>query len=389
MKYAMVMTMQTSTLKKYQFPVRDSSRYQLLVDGVNYFRRMQAIIDEANDYILLEQYLTTSGTISNRFIEHLCLAAKRGVAVYVLLDDFGSTGLALPDRTKLVKAGIKLCMYNPVRFKRFFNSLFRNHRKCLVIDNQFAFVGGAGLADEFSEDTYGLQAWHDVMLEIQGTAVQDWSELFVQTWRKHSDLAIDITSESKPVKDKNQVGRLLISAPFKRQEIKRALIKQLRRAQHHAWITSPYFVAPRRIRRTLRQTARRGVDVRLLLPGQHSDHPWISYAARRHYMRLLRSGVRIFEYQPRFIHAKIELCDNWVSLGSSNLDRWNQHWNLDANQEVCDREFAHEIKQLFLNDFADSLEITLAYWQKRPLFTRIRETLSGQIIYWIERFLRS
>ena len=175
-------------------------------------------------------------------------------------------------------------------------------------------------------------AWHDVMLEIQGSIIQDWTQLFVQTWQKHSPLPITLPTLSDQPHVDRQVGRLLTSSPFARQEINQALIKQLRRSQHRVWITSPYFVAPRKIRRLLRQTARRGVDVRLLLPGPFSDHTWISHAARRHYMRMLKDKIRIFEYQPRFIHAKMQLCDDWVSICSSNLDRWNQHWNLAANQ---------------------------------------------------------
>lgn len=385
----MVDIMQTAALKKkYQFPVRKGNSFKLLIDGDEYFSRMLAAIGEAQGFILLEQYLVTSGQITDRFVEQLCRAAARHVAVYLLLDDFGATGLAQYDRHQLVQAGVRLCFFNPVRFKHFFHSLFRDHRKSLVVDGRIAFIGGAGLTDEFSTDTIGSQAWHDVMLEIQGEVVQDWCRLFVQTWLKHSSHPIHTPPVIGPSPAGTQAGRLLASAPFRRQEINRALIKHLRRARQRAWITSPYFIPPRKIRRILRQAARRGVDVRLLLPGRFSDHPWISFAARRHYLRMLKSGVRIFEYQPRFTHAKMELCDDWVSIGSSNLDRWNQHWNLDANQSIYDKAFARRVSELFLGDFADSAEITLAGWQQRPWLTRFREGLSGQVVYWLERLIR-
>jgi len=132
-----------------------------------------------------------------------------------------------------------------------------------------------------------------------------------------------------------------------------------------------------------------GIDVRLLLPGRFSDHPWISFAARRHYSRLLHSGIRIFEYQPSFIHAKINLCDDWVSIGSSNLDRWNQHWNLDANQAIYNPKLATEVASLFQEDFAKSVEINLEEWKRRPWLARLRERLSGRLVAWLENIMRA
>ncbi|MDH5446184.1 MAG: phosphatidylserine/phosphatidylglycerophosphate/cardiolipin synthase family protein [Gammaproteobacteria bacterium] len=375
--------------RQYRYPLHESNQFDLLVDGQQYFPAMLAAIEAAKSFILLEQYLVSSGEITHQFIQKLIEAAQRGISIYVMLDDFGSSGFNETDRQRLHDNNIQLHLFNPFRFKQIFNSLFRNHRKILVVDGQVAFVGGAGLADEFSEQQYGQQAWHDVMLKIRGDVVKDWCNLFCTTWEKHAKPQIEITIPESSLNVGNQSGRVLTATPLRRQEINRALIKHIRRSETCAWITSPYFVTTRKIRRVLRQAAWRGVDVRLLLPGQYSDHPWISFATRRHYSRLLKSGVRIFEYQPRFIHAKIELCDDWVSLGSSNLDRWNQRWNLDANQAVYDAELAEQSRKLFEQDFSDCIEITLAMWRQRPWLSRFRELISGQIVVWLETIIRS
>ncbi|NNL06730.1 MAG: phosphatidylserine/phosphatidylglycerophosphate/cardiolipin synthase family protein, partial [Gammaproteobacteria bacterium] len=127
------------------------------------------------------------------------------------------------------------------------------------------------------------------------------------------------------------------------------------------------------IRRAFKRAARAGVDVRLLLPGPITDHPGVRYISRRLYGRLMKNGVRIFEYQPRFFHAKTVLCDDWVAIGSSNFDRWNLRWNLEANQEIQDEYLAGQVRDMFEQDFADSVEYTLEKWQQTSWFERLQQ----------------
>lgn len=374
--------------RKYQFDSKTGNAFELLVDGRQFYPQMLAALRSAQQLVLLEQYLVKSSQVFDQFIHALVNAAQRGVGVYLLLDDYGSAGLQAKDRNRLVAAGVQLVFYNPVRIKHFHRSLFRNHRKLLIVDNRQAFVGGAGFTDDFNHLSKGRLAWHDVMLEIKGPMVSDWMTLFTRTWQHCTDQSIQHDLSPPKTYSENQTGRILRSAPFRGQEINRALLGQIKKARHRIWITTPYFVASHKIRRYLQQAARRGIDVRLLFPGPHSDIPWISFAARRHYMRLLRSGARIFEYQPRFTHSKIELCDDWVSLGSSNLDRWNQRWNLDANQAIHDIRFTQQIVDYFQHDFTKSEEITLQAWQQRPWRVRLREYIAGRMVFWIERLSR-
>jgi len=140
--------------------------------------------------------------------------------------------------------------------------------------------------------------------------------------------------------------------------------------------------------RALKQAAEQGADVRLLLPGRHTDHPAIRHAGRRFYSSLLRHGVRIFEYQPRFLHAKTLLCDQWVSIGSSNFDRWNLRWNLEANQEVDDLGFAGSVHAMFEVDLKVSVEIDKEKWKRRRWITRLREHLWGRVDMWLENLGR-
>lgn len=371
-----------STHTKYRFPWREHNKFHLLVDGQRYFPSMLAAIGKARHSILLEMYLVISGRVMDRFIEHLQEAAQRGVAVYVMFDDFGARGLSPADRQRMLSAGIHFCFYNPLRFDRLRRSLLRDHRKLLVVDSALAFTGGAGITDDFwcLENTGGQ--WLDVVVQARGSVVADWRELFMDLWRQWSDVSISGMAPDN-TSGGGQLGRVVCNQTPRRLEVKRALIKRVQSAERRVWLSTAYFVPSLKLRRVLRKAAANEVDVRLLLPGPQTDHPAVRHAGRRYYQNLLRSGVKIYEFQPRFLHAKVLLCDNWVSIGSSNIDRWGQRWNLDANQEIDDALFADEVATFFHEGIAQAEYIDLTVWLQRPWYRRALEWFWGRIDAWI------
>ena len=141
-----------------------------------------------------------------------------------------------------------------------------------------------------------------------------------------------------------EAGRVVASAGLGRKDLGRSVVKRVRTANRRVWLATAYFWPSTRLRRALRGAARRGVDVRLVLTGPHTDTPRVRSVGRLFYARLLASGVVIYEYQQRFLHGKLILCDDWASIGSSNLDRWGALWNLDANQEVESPAFARQVE---------------------------------------------
>ena len=369
--------MKTSLYPKYHYPWREGNQYRLLIDGHVFFPAMLNAIAAAQHYILLEIYLISSGTVATRFMDALAQAVSRGVHVRVLLDDFGAGGFSKADRQKLLLSGVKVAYYNPVRFSKWWRNLFRDHRKLLLVDGRQAFVGGAGLTDDFDPPKNPERRWRETMVEIRGANVTDWRQLFESNWSHWSDERLGLPHNT--TKEGTMSGRVTICQWAGRTEIMRSLIKRTRSAQHRAWIATAYFVPSWKLLRALRAAARHGTDVRLLVPGPYMDHPGVRFAAHRFYSRLLRSGVRVFEYQPRFLHAKVLLCDNWVSIGSSNIDRWNLRWNLEANQEVEDQGFAEQVRASFEEDFRHSTEILYATWRQRRWKQRLREWFWGRI----------
>ena len=383
------MTPLPASHRRYRYPWRGGNRFHLLVDGPRFFPHMLDAIREAEHFICLELYLVSSGRVARQFITALVDAARRGVRVLVLLDDYGCRGLAKADRQRLIAGGVQLALFNPFRLGNLFRNLQRDHRKLLLVDGKVGFTGGAGLTDDFQRLRQPERTWHEVMLVMRGPVLQDWLDLFARGWQQATGKSCGLPVMVPPAEPADQHGRVSLAEGIGHQEILASLVKRCRNAERRIWIATPYFVVSGKLRRALRHAARRGVDVRVLVPGPISDHPWVSHASRGYYSRLLRHGVRIFEYRPRFLHAKVQLCDGWSSIGSSNLDRWNQHWNLDANQEVEDERFAREVAVQFEKDFVYSQEILFRDWRVRPWTRRALEWSCGRIVRLLEWLSRT
>jgi len=358
--------------QQFIFPWRQGQSFDLLIDGDEFFDAMLDSIQGAQSFIYLEMYLFQSGHIANRFIDALIAASIRGVGVRMLLDDYGARGLSGPDRQRLQAANVTLCFYNPLHYGRLRKNLFRDHRKLLLVDSRIAYTGGAGITDEFDSNINPRHYWHEAMIRISGDCVLDWKTLFEANWLRCGGEMLQLPVHTRYLVTPGQSGRVVEGRSITHSEVIRSFVTRIRGARQRVWLASAYFVPSRKIRRALLRQADAGIDVRLLLPGPNIDHAWARHMGQRYYERLLRHGVRIFEYQPRFTHMKILLCDHWASIGSSNIDRWNFRWNLEANQEVDDREFALVVQQQFEKDFTDCHEIVLQDWLKRSWWTRLK-----------------
>lgn len=369
------------------WPWREGNRFELLETTEQYFERMIQAIDDAQSYILLEMYLVESGVLAGRFVEAFLRAAHRGIGVRLVLDGFGSLGFSQADRRRLLDAGVDLRFYNIVHLRKRLHNFLRDHRKLMIVDGTVAFVGGVGLTDEFGVTGPPGWPWRDLVVEIHGPVIADWSQAFARTWRRSGgELTLPVPSP-EPIQGGAR-GRVVLSEAWYRSELANAVARRIGSANQRAWIMSAYFVPSRRFRKALRRAARRGVDVRLVVPGPLTDHPLVRQAARRFYGKLLRNGVRIFEFQPRVLHGKMSICDDWVSVGSSNLDRWSFKWNLEANQEIENEAFATVAAAVFEKDCGQSLELDRRRWSQRAWIDRLQERLAGSLDRWLDRWRR-
>ncbi|MBD8491790.1 phospholipase D-like domain-containing protein [Pseudomonas syringae] len=372
------------------FPWRKDNRFELLIDGPSFFPRMLAAIDQAQQQVDLELYLVEAGSCANAVVDALVAAARRGVIVRCLFDGYGTQAFGSRLRQRLADAGVILRLYNPVGLRRGLRNLYRDHRKLLLVDKRLAVVGGTGVTDEFWEPDKPVSQWHEVMVEITGPLVIDWQALFDRqfhandkptAWRPQENFGL--THLPKVPVSGQGLGRVAYADSRQHRDILQSLVRALNSGQRRIWLATPYFLPTWRVRRSLRKAAMNGVDVRLLLTGPRTDHPSVRYAGHRYYPRLLRAGVKIFEYQPCFLHLKMVLIDDWTSIGSCNFDHWNLHFNLEANLEAIDPALTAQVVASFDTDFARSSPVTLADWKARPLWRRVKQRIWG----WLDRLV--
>jgi phosphatidylserine/phosphatidylglycerophosphate/cardiolipin synthase-like enzyme len=377
------------------FAWRAGNQFELLVDGPQFFPRMLQAIDAATSRVDLELYLVSSGVCANALIESLGAAARRGVPVRCLLDDFGSQALSAHDRQRMLRAGIELRWYNRLHWRHGWRNLYRDHRKLLLVDGQLGYVGGAGAADQFWRPGQAQSDWHEVMVEQRGPLLDDWQVLFETQWQASTQARAWQTETPAVLQQLPPLprggegwGRVAYASAREHRDILQTLMRSLKGSRRCIWLATPYFLPTWKVRRALRKAASRGIDVRLLLTSRHTDNHPVRYAGRRFYPALLRAGVRIFEYQPCFSHLKMVLADDWVSLGSCNFDHWNLRFNLDANLEAVDASLRQAVQASFVADFAASEETTLQQWKALPLGERLQQRWWGWLSGLVKRFFK-
>jgi phosphatidylserine/phosphatidylglycerophosphate/cardiolipin synthase-like enzyme len=351
---------------------------------------MLGAIERAEQQIDLELYLVEAGACAEAMVAALTEAARRGVNVRCLFDAYGAAAFTLGLRKRLRDAGVELRLYNVIHWRRGIRNFYRDHRKLLIVDQQWGVVGGTGVTDEFWRPGEDSSDWHEVMVQMSGPLIADWQMLFDRQWRANSRRTAwrPATHFGLPRLPRMPVsgaglGRVAYADARQHRDILRSLVRALNSGQQRIWLATPYFLPTWKVRRSLRRAKARGVDVRLLLTGPRTDHPSVRYAGHRYYPRLLKAGVRIFEYQPCFLHLKMVLVDDWVSIGSCNFDHWNLRFNLEANLEALDPQLTREVEQSFERDFLLSSEIGLDEWQARPFWRRVQQRIWG----WVDRLV--
>lgn len=354
----------------------------LLRDGDETFPAMLEAIDAAGRWVHLEVFTFREDVVGNRFAHALTAAARRGVRVRVLVDGLGSLTTTDGFLARMREAGVQTAVFHPVApWKPKWGLVRRDHRKILVVDGDVGFTGGLNIDVCHASESQGGRGWRDTHVRVRGPAVAELDRVFLETWRRHAPPAsrprmLDFDRFPEPAGHQAvQVYAQKVSLPL-HSPIRRAYLRAIASARRRVWITNPYFLPDARLLRALLRAARRGVDVRVLVPAV-SDVRVVDLAARPLFRRLVRGGVRVLLYRRSILHAKTAVVDDrWATVGSFNLDPASFQ-NLELNLVVHDPAFTDALAQDFLDDckFAVQLSGAREPWS---VYARVFEwTLHG------------
>lgn len=340
---------------------------QIYTEGRRLFEDMLAAIEGARETIFLETYIWKGDVLGEAFKEALARKAADGVAVYVIYDTFAN--LVVPRSFFRFPPAIHALPYRAWRrpwhaldFRRY----GRDHRKILVVDGEVGFVGGYNIGE-----LYRTQ-WRDTHVRLEGPEVDDLVHAFVDFWNFHRYSGMPAIPMPARVWSaelrayRNDPVRLIFP-------IRSLYIEAMEQAQRHIYISQAYFIPDESILRALIRAARRGVDVRVLVPWE-SNHVVADWLARHNFDRCLRNGVRLFGYQGAMIHAKTATIDGlWSTVGTANIDRLSLAGNYEINLEIFSPEVAKAMEAVFTCDMTNAREILHEQWVRRPWYARASE----------------
>ncbi len=319
----------------------------------------------------VEAYIFELDELGNRLIEELCRAAARGVAVRVLLDGVGCRHTAEKLTARFSGTAVTIRVYHPVRWWSVFafarNLNRRNHRKIWLFDSRAAYVGSMNIAQN---------DWTDYGIRVEGKPVALLKQAFVKCWLGHArwkQLARPFVLRRRVPYQKGKWIRLNDTL-LKRRRNYRLLLQQSRNATSRIWLASAYFVPRLGLVRALCAAARRGVDVRIMVP-KNSDVFFMPWIASTFYLGLLNAGVKIYEYLPHFYHAKAQVIDDWASLGSTNLNYRSLLHDLEADVIVTLPENRRLLEAALVRGFEDSKVVTVESLKDTPWFQAIASKL--------------
>ncbi len=379
-------------------PLIAGNRVDLLIDGPQTLQAIRRRIEAAQHSIHIETYIFASDDIGNEFADLLIARRRAGLEVRVIYDAVGSVTTPGEFFDRMREAGVEVREFrplDPVRTPLPWKINNRDHRKIVVVDGRIAFTGGINISSTYESSSATRpgpeagrdEAWRDTHVEIAGPVAAQFQALFFATWTRAGGKIDNQTSLYFPTIE--PAGGELVAAVATDADDKseaRIYATYLAAVQHSTrrlWLTNAYFAPNKELRQELIAAAKRGVDVRLIVPG-FTDSGLILHASRSTFDELLAGGVRIYEQRYALLHAKTAVIDTALSMvGSANLDMRSFLHNNEVNAVVVGSGFAKKLEAVFERDLKDSRELDLKTWRERPLTDKMKESASKLLAYWL------
>jgi cardiolipin synthase len=372
-----------------QAAVFGHNRVEILTNGAQFYPAMRDGIRQATGSVNLEAYIFEPGEAADMLIDAMVARAREGVAVRLVLDAIGSFGMRGASLRRLREAGAEVRFYQPIRWYRLHRLNNRTHRELLIVDGRLAFCGGAGVADHWLKPgrrrlRRHVPAWRDTYARIEGPIVAPLQGVFAENWLECGGEILTSLRDWPELGPADGAEAMLVkSSPADRATTSRVVFQMLIDcAVSEIDISTPYFLPDRALRRALVSAARRGVRIRVLVPGPHTDQRLVRLASRRMYGELLGGGLRIFEYRPAMTHVKALMVDGtWAVIGTTNIDNRSFEHNDEVNVAFREAAVTARLRRDFEADLAASDEVTADEWKRRSAF----EKMVGPICWILER----
>jgi cardiolipin synthase A/B len=363
-------------------PVESGGTITMLNNGDEFVPALLDSIAKAERTINFAVYIWAEGEFSDQLLRALEARQRDGVTVRVLLDGLGSIKVPDEDFEALIAAGGKVQKFRMPKFGKLTRFHRRNHRRSIVIDGQVGFTGGMAVSDIWLGHAQDKEHWRDIMFKVTGPMARSLQSAFVDLWAASSgELLID--PKTYPVPAPAMTGGIerfvhLASSPADDdQSMAYFFLLPLMAATESIYMAAPYYIPDAHLQQALVNKAKAGIDVRLMLPGPHTDN-WITRASAQHrYQELLEAGVKIYEYQPTFMHAKYAVVDGkWAILGSPNLNSRSRQLDEENALGIYDVPFAQALNATFFKDLERSTQLNLEEWRRRNPLRKFFETVS-------------
>ena len=351
-----------------------------LLNGDQIFPPMLAAIQGAKKSITFETYIYWSGDIGKQFADALSERARAGVRVHVLLDWVGSANMDESYLTEMKEAGVQIEKFHKPHWYNLARLNNRTHRKLLVVDGQVGFTGGVGIAPQWLGNAQDPAHWRDSHYLVRGPVVAQMQATFLDNWLKVTGKVLHGALYFPPIAPAGaQKAQMFSSSPSSGSESMQLMYHlAITAAERSIDLSVAYFVPDELTQKHLMDALARGVRVRFITPGEHTDTDTVKAASRATWGPLLQAGAQIYEYQPTMYHCKVMIVDQLlVSVGSTNFDNRSFRLNDEANLNVYDAAFARRQTEVFEEDLKRSRRVTYEAWLNRPLREKAHEKLTG------------
>jgi cardiolipin synthase len=361
-------------------PLAEGNRVDTLLNGEQIFGAMLQAIESARQTITFETYIYWSGNVGRRFAEALAGRARNGVKVHVLLDAVGSQKLDEAALTTMREAGVEVEKYHPIKWHTLGKLNNRTHRKLLVVDGRIGFTGGVGIADKWDGNAEDPDHWRDTHYRIQGPAVAQMQAAFMDNWTKVTGKVLHTVEYFPPAQRAGahyaQVFQSSIEGGAESMHLMYLL--SIAAARRTIDLAMAYFAPDEIALEALLAALQRGVRVRILLPGPHTDAEIVQSASRAKWGSILAAGAEIYLYQPTMFHCKVLVVDGlWTSVGSTNFDTRSFRLNDEANLNIHDADVASRQIADFNNDLGKAHRVTYEEWAARPWTEKVRDRVAS------------